>query len=159
MAKIYWEEQLFPQFLSTIDSCTIQEYNNTEIQNELNHLAVRSVADFKFPKVSLNYDFDSDTNAETGVEYGYYFTEEITQKEINVLLARMKHYWVEYQISQEKTFSNTYYDKNIRVHSQANIMHNLDKMLKTFRGLADRAEYNYYRVNSENRPRWGDINE
>ena len=159
MAKIYWETDLYPQFLQSIDSCTIAEYSNYEIQDQIGRLAKRSITDFKFPKVPLTYEFDGTTNNDTGIEFGYYFDEEVTQKEINVIVARMKQYWVEFQLSQERIFQNSYYDKDIRLHSPGNTIHNLDKLFKTFKSLADRAEYNYYRVNSSGRPKWGDIND
>ena len=103
----YWENNLFPQFLQAKDSCTLSSLSNIEIQYELNNLALRAIADFKFPKISLLYDYDETINPETEVAYGYYFLEIITQKEINVILARMKQYWIEYQVSQERMFQKS----------------------------------------------------
>ena len=156
----YFEDDLFPQFLQSLDSCTISEYSNFEIQNQISMLAIRAIADFKFPKVSLEYSFDETINAATAIAKGYYFlSNDVSQKEYNVIVARMKQYWVEFQLSQERLFYNAYYDKDIRLHSPGNTIHNLDKLFKTFKGLADKAEYNYYRVNAYGRPTWGDINE
>jgi hypothetical protein len=159
MVSLYWEDTLFPQFLNSVDSCTLSEYSNYQIQTQVGILATRAIADFKFPRVELTYTYDNEANAETAIEKGYYFDNDITQKEVNVIVSRMKHYWVEYQISQERNFQNNYYDSSIRVHSSGNILHNLDKLLKTFKSLADKVEYNYYRVNSDNTPKWGSINE
>lgn len=166
----YWEDTIFPQFLSSIDSCTIAEYTNANIQAELNRLAIRAIADFKFPRVSLDYTwdptidtYDESTNPNgTDVAEGYYFnetTDEVTQKEYNVILARMKQYWIEFQISAERNFQNVYYDKDIRLHSPGNTLDKLDKMYKTFKKQANDAEYNYYRVNASGDSKWGDINE
>lgn len=59
----------------------------------MGYLVVRAINDFKFPRVSLEYDFDSTINDETGEAYGYYFiSSKVTQKEISVILARMKQY-------------------------------------------------------------------
>jgi hypothetical protein len=92
-SKNYWENHLFPQFLQSVDSFTLSDFTNFEIQNQLGYLVIRALVDFKFPKVSLQYEFDSDTNTETDVEYGYYFTsEDVGQEEFNVILARMKQY-------------------------------------------------------------------
>jgi hypothetical protein len=91
--KNYWENHLYPQFLQTIDSCTLSEFTNFEIQNQLAYLVKRALADFMFPKVSLKYEFDETLNDETMESFGYYFvSENISQKEFNVILARMKQY-------------------------------------------------------------------
>lgn len=93
MPKNYWENHLYPQFLQTIDSCTLSEFTNFEIQNQLAYLVQRALVDFKFPKVSLKYEFDSTDNDETMEAFGYYFiSDEIGQKEFNVILSRMKQY-------------------------------------------------------------------
>jgi hypothetical protein len=89
----YWENNLYPQFLLTVDSCTLSEITNFEIQRQLGHLAIRAISDFKFPKVSLVYAYDEATNAATDAPYGYYFnSNEVGQREFNVILQRMKQY-------------------------------------------------------------------
>ena len=113
-----------------------------------------------FPKVSLKYEFDETLNDETMESFGYYFvSENISQKEFNVILARMKQYWIEFQISQERMFANAYYDRDIRLHSPGNTLDKLIKMLVTFREMADRAEFNYGRVSDIGDPTLGEINE
>lgn len=156
----YWENHLFPQFLQSVDSCTLSEFTNFEIQNQLSYLILRAVNDFKFPKVSLDYEFDEELNVDTGESYGYYFiSNDVGQKEFNVILARMKQYWVEFQISQERLFANAYYDKDIRLHSPGNTIDKLIKMFTTFKNTADIVEFNYGRVSIERTPALGDINE
>jgi len=156
----YWENHLYPQFLQTIDSCTLSEFTNFEIQNQLAYLVERALVDFKFPKVPLTYEFEEQINDNTMESYGYYFvSDSIGQKEFNVILARMKQYWIEFQISQERMFANSYYDRDIRLHSPGNTLDKLIKMLVTFREMADRAEFNYGRVSEEGTPALGDINE
>lgn len=71
----------------------------------------------------------------------------------------MKRYWVEFQISQERLFKNAYYDKDIRLHSPGNTLDKLDKLLKTFIGIALKAERDYSRVNPIGQSTWGDVNE
>ncbi len=91
--KNYWENHLYPQFLQTIDSCTLSEFTNFEIQNQLAYLVKRALADFKFPKMLLTYKFDEDPNDNTMEPFGYYFdSNDVGQKEFNVILARMKQY-------------------------------------------------------------------
>lgn len=155
----YWETNLYPQFLLTVDSCTLSEFTNFEIQNQLGYLAIRAITDFKFPKISLVYDFDSTIDPLTEIAKGYYFvSDNVGQKEFNVILARMKQYWIEFQISQERLFSNMYYDKDVRLHSPGNTLDKLDKMYKTFLARADKAEYDYGRVENAGTPALGAIN-
>lgn len=158
MAKNYWETDLFPQFLNSIVSITLSELSNFNIQYELNNLAKRAISSFKFPRVSLEYEFDSTENSETEVPYGYYFTEDVSQREINVIVARMKQFWIEFQISQERLFDNAYYDRDIRLHSPGNTIDKLIKMLTTFKKIADKAEFDYGRVDDRGRPSIGAIN-
>lgn len=156
----YWENNLFPQFLQSVDSCTLSDLTSYEIQSELAGIALRAVNDFKFPLYSLDYVFDTLKNDETGLEYGYYFvSEEVGQKEFNVILARMKQYWIQFQISQERLFANAYYDKDIRLHSPGNTIDKLIKMLTTFEAMAEKAEFDYGRRTDVGDPSLGEINE
>ncbi len=123
-------------------------------------MALRAVDDFKFPKIALTYGFNAEINPETQVPYGYYFVnQDVGQKEINVILARMKMYWVEFQISQERMFENNYYDRDIRLHSQGNVVDKLTKMLQEFTRKAERAEFDYGRVSPFGQPVLGEIND
>ena len=163
----YWENSLFPQFLSSIDSCTLSDFTTYQIQSELDGLAIRAIQDFMFPQYSLEYDivpYDKDVSATinplTGIGYGYFFVNDnVGQKEYNVILARMKQYWVEFQISQERLFANAYYDKEIRLHSPGNTIDKLLKMFTTFEKLADKAEYKYNRTTLTGNSGIGEIND
>lgn len=153
MSKNYWENTVFPQFLQSIDSCTISDLTNFEIQNQLAYLTIRGVTDFKFPKISLAYAYDEEINPDTTAPYGYYFVNNtVGQNEFNVILARMKQYWIEFQISQERLFANAYYDSDIRLHSPGNTIDKLIKMFTTFKATADKAEYDYGRIGTTGAP-------
>lgn len=157
MAKIYWESSIYPQFMSGIDSCSLSDLTNQSIQTEIDGLIIKAIADFKFPFITLEYKYDSDINPLTEVPFGFYFVGDITQREYNVLLARMKQYWIEHQVSQERLFQNVYFDSEIRLHSPGNTIDKLIKLYVTFKEVADRAEHDYYRV-FEGKPSIGDIN-
>ena len=156
----YWENNLFPQFLQSIDDCTLLDLANFVIQTQLGYLIIRSINDFKFPKISLEYAFDEEVNPETGEPFGYYFiSNQVGQKEFNVILGRMKQYWVEYQISQERLYSNIYYDRDIRLHSPGNTIDKLIKMFTTMKSKADKAEFDYGRISITGDPALGDVND
>jgi len=151
---------LFPQFLQSIDSCTLSDFTTYQIQSELENLTIRALTDFMFPQYSLAYTIDTDQNPATGVMFGYYFdSDDVGQREFNVILARMKQYWIEFQISQERLFANAYYDKEIRLHSPGNTIDKLIKMFSTFKATADKAEFNYNRVTIDGDSGIGEIND
>lgn len=142
---------LYSQFLSTVRSYTLSELSDYEIQAELFNLANRAIANFKFPKIKLDYQFNE-------TEQIHEFVNDITQKELNVLLAHMKVAWIEEQISREEKFANQYYDSNVRTFSMGAMLAQLNRMNENFVEAARRAEYDYSRVATDGRPRIGDIN-
>lgn len=147
-------ETLYNQFLSSISSYTLSQLSDDDIKAELFNLAERAIAAFKFPKVSLTYSEQED-------DYGglsHYFDNNVTQKELNVLIAHMKVYWIEFQISKEERLQTLYYDDNVRTFSTANMLAQLNRMYENFVKIAEKAEYNYSRIAADGRPRVGDIN-
>ena len=144
-------DKLYSHFLSSISSYTLSQMQDFEIQAELANLAERAIANFKFPKVPLTYTFNVN-------EQMYYFDNNITQKELNVLLALMKVAWIEFQISKEERFQSLYYDDNVKTFSSANMMAQLNRMYENLQTAAKQAQYDYSRVASDGRPRIGDIN-
>lgn len=159
----YWSDCLYPIFLSTINSCTYATFSNQDLADEIDNFALRAIAKFKFPKVSLSFEYD-DTIANPGDApadqrtKGYYFLEEISYKEANVIVAWMKVYWVEYQLSKEKNYENLYADKNVTAFSSGNLISSIEKAYQALWTYARKEEEDYYRVNSSGRPAIGDIN-
>ena len=144
-------EILYNQFLSSISSYTLAQMRDDEIQAELFNLAQRAIATFKFPKVDLSYSLNE-------ADYMYYFNNEVTQRELNVILSYMKVEWIAFQISIEERVQNQYYDDNVRTFSAGNLLAQLNRMYENFLAKAKLDEYNYGRVNISGRPRIGDIN-
>lgn len=145
----YWHSCLYPLFLSSLKSCTLINFTDEELQAELDHFTLRSIGKFKFPKISLEYGKSED---------GYYFINNLTQKEINVILAWMKVYWLEYQLSKEEIYQNTYADKDVKAFSSGNLIASIQKAYDSFVTSARKEEEDYGRVNKEGRPAIGDIN-
>lgn len=86
MNNQYWSNCLYQLVLSSLQSCTFASLTDEELQTELDNLIKRAIARFKFPKVSLEYAWD-ETLDEYNIPKGYYFINEVTMKEILVLLA------------------------------------------------------------------------
>lgn len=144
-------EKLYDQFLSTISSYTLAQLREDEVQAELFNFAINAIAKFKFPKVDLSYTLNE-------ADFMYYFDNEVTQREFNVILAYMKVEWIGFQISIEERMQNQYYDDNVRTFSVGNLLAQLNRMYENFIEKARLEEYNYGRVNASGKPRIGDIN-
>ena len=163
MQNNYWSSCLYPLFLSSLSSCTLASYTDQELQNELDILVKRSSARFKFPKVSLNYAYD-DAIADMSLPVverstkGYYFTEQVGYKEFEVILAWMKVYWLEYQLSKERNYENLYADKDVKAFSSGNLISAIEKAYNTMTLTARKVEEDYGRVSANGRPAIGDVN-
>lgn len=157
MSRAYWSSELFPLFLKTVSSCTYTTFTDSELEDELSGLARRAIARFKFPKISLEYAFDEELDAE-GNPKGYYFIAEPRMFELNVILAWMKVYWLEYQLSKEHNYENIYADKNVTAFSSGNLISAIEKAYSTLRTEARKCEEDYERVSLEGKPAIGNIN-
>jgi hypothetical protein len=82
-------EAINKQLLNTLNSSTLAGMSDYEIDETLALLMFRAIADFRFPQIQLVYQ--QEINPNLGLKK-YYFTNNITQKEINVLIALMKKY-------------------------------------------------------------------
>ena len=150
-------------FLSSLNSCTLASYTDQELQDELDILAKRAIAKFKFPKIDLSYKYDDNIidDAKPVVERqkaGYYFINEVGMREIIVIVAWMKVYWLEYQLSREKNYENLYADKDVKAFSSGNLISSIEKAYSTMRTAARKDEEDYYRINADGKPAIGDIN-
>ena len=155
----YWSNCLYPLFLSTLSSCTLASFTDQELQDELDHLAILAIAKFKFPKVDLSYKYDEEiASLYPRVKKGYYFINEVGIKELQVIIAWMKVYWLEYQLSKERNYENLYADKDVKAFSSGNLISSIDKAYKTFIAAAIQSEQDYGRVTAKGRPAIGGIN-
>jgi uncharacterized protein YaaW (UPF0174 family) len=140
------------QVLNTLKSSTLAAMEDYEIEVMLNDMIIRSVGEFRFPKIALTY-VERDDDNET-VEYE--FVNTLTQREINVILALVKKAWIEQQLDNESNFENTYYDKDVRLHSRGNLVKALQDRYELAKTEAERVQYDYYRV-AEGQPAVKDI--
>lgn len=108
---------LYPQILDSLKSDTLAEMTDHDIQLYLDNLIKRAAGDFWFPRIDLSYGLVSSSDPDDLA-----FNNNITQKEINVLLAFIKRFWLEQQLDDEKKMEQKYFDSAIRTHSQANMI-------------------------------------
>lgn len=142
----------YPQALNMLKSNTLAAMSDAQLETFLNDLAVRAVADFRFPKIPLTY-----TSADVNGVVEYTFDEDITQREINVLLALMKRLWIELQLDDEGMFEVLYYDRDVKTFSKGNLINALEKRFESAKRDAKTAQRNYGRVNSDGDPGIGDV--
>lgn len=166
----YWDNVLYPPFLATIRG----EYYNIITQDMLDeecyYLACRAISAFKFPKISTQYETfygirqednsikEVDKDEDNAIPHGF-FLNELTYNEIEIIIAWMKVYWCENQISNADNFEDIYTDTNIKTFSRANLIDKTASLLKSYRQDAKELENRYSRVNSLGTAALGDINE
>ena len=166
----YWDEILYPSFLATIRGEYYVIVTQDDIDEELYHLAERAIAAFKFPKISTDYEtfyaVRTDDNVleevdpnetDEGIPHGM-FLNELTYSEIEVIIAWMKVYWCENQISNADNFEDMYTDANIKTFSRANAVDKNLKLLVEYRKNARDLETRYSRTTADRKPSLGDIN-
>ena len=163
MENNYWSSCLHPLFLSTLHSCTLASFTDQELQNELDVLVKRAIARFKFPKIALDYKYDSDiVDMSLPIverrQRGYYFINEVGYREIEVILAWMKVYWLEYQLSKERNYENLYADKDVKAFSSGNLINSITKAYDIMLLTARKTEEDYGRIRSNGTPAIGDVN-
>lgn len=142
----------YPQILATLKSKTIAAMSDAQIESYFNDLVIRAIAAFRFPKIPLTY-----TSAEVDGETVYTFDENITQREINVLLVLVKMYWLEQQKDNEELFETLYYDRDVKTYSRGNMIKSLKDNYDVAKKNAKTAQYNYSRIASDGSAGLGDI--
>ena len=165
-----WDDVLYPSFRAIIRGEYYGVITREDIDEECFNLAVRAINTFKFPRIPTDYiTFYAVRNAENELEevdpeeipeaipHGY-FVNDLTSAELDVLIAWMKVYWCENQISNADNFEDIYTDANIKTYSRANAVDKNMKLMAEFRKYAQELETRYSRVNKWT-PTIGGIND
>lgn len=129
------------QVLNTLKSNTIAQMHDDQIEEYLNSMLFRAIAAFRYPNMPLTY-----TTVDQGYGPEYVFDNDITQREINVILALIKFYWLEQQLDTENRFEDLYYDRDVKTYSRGNMLKEMKDRYKLAKADADEAQYEYSRV-------------
>jgi len=132
---------VYPQILDTMQSSTFAELVDADIVAYLDGLMIRAIADFSFPYVSLAY-----TYAEGD---GYTFINEITQREINVLIVMIKSFWLEQNLDDDSLFGLVYFDRDVKTYSAGNKLKAMQSRYELSEAKIKKALSNYYAVEEE----------
>lgn len=167
----YWDEVLYPPFRATIRGQYYGFISQDDMDEECFNLARRAVAAFKFPKIPTDYTvFHAIRNKDNEVEEvdladypdaipHAYFENDLSYAELEIIIAWMKVYWAEMQISNADNFEELYTDQNIKSYSRANATEKNMKLMAEYRAYARELENRYSRVNEVKKASLGDINE
>lgn len=165
-----FDDILYPPFRATIRGTYYGVITQDFIDEECYNLALRAISAFKFPKISTDYNTfyavrnedgslqEVDSTTEGAIPHGR-FVNDLSYAEIEVLIAWMKVYWCENQISNADNFDDMYTDANIKTYSRANAVDKNMKLMAEYRNYARDLENRYSRINDARKPSMGDINE
>lgn len=169
--KRYWDEVLYKPRAATIRGSYYGVITQDELDDELFNIAKRAINTFKFPRVKLDYKVfyavrdENDDNVlnevpadtEDAIPHGY-FINQVTDKEIEVILAWRKVYWIERFLSNSDDFENSYTDSTIKTFSRANLVQQNLSRYNQFLAQAHEIETRYSRVSATGAASLGDIN-
>lgn len=148
-------EVVYEQFLSLV-SIDFSDLTDSEIKQELFQWTKLASSKFKFPRINL--DFVEYTEEEKGPngETGPYFINEITQKEITVIIEYMKLQYYEQQLIDSKKYEMYYEDANLKLPRQSALITQINRSHENQAQVARRVEHDYYRT-KEDKPTIGNI--
>lgn len=162
----FWEDNIYPRFLETVEGERFKFMTDKSIKEICYSLATRAISSFKFPRVDLSYSciyLDASGNevekTDNWVVQKWYFINDVTDKELTILVAWMKAFWFGDLNSSADDFVDQYTDINIKVNSKAN---QIDKNWKKYTdalAIARRLEHDYSRVNLDGTPALGNISD
>lgn len=172
-----WDDVLYPHFRSIIRGSYYGIVSEDLIDEECFYLALRAISAFKFPKYSTEYEtyyairkddgslieFDQNNmpiqpNAEGAIPHGRFLSDDLSYAEFEIIIAWMKVYWCENQISNADNFDDMYTDANIKTYSRANAVDKNMKLMAEYRNYARDLENRYSRINNNRKPSLGDVN-
>ena len=142
----YWDEVLFPSVLTVIRGERYLAMSDQQIANELITLAKQAINTFLFPRVGLDYAYEDDVNNVAFPKRYYFVDDNVSDKEIAILIAWMNFFWCKLIVSNSDNFNNIYFDSNIKSFSPGNVLHNYRVMMENYRDEARRLESRYYRA-------------
>ena len=143
----YWDEVLFPEVLRLIRGERYLVMSDRQIADELITLAKQAVNNFLFPNIALDYAYEEDPESEV-FPRRYYFVNDLTDRELAIIIAWMEYFWCKLIVSNADNFNNVYFDSNIKAFSPGNMLHNYRTMMYNYRDEARRLESRYYRADA-----------
>ena len=92
------------------------------------------------------------------IDYSF-VDKDFGQREVNVILAYMRKYFLEWMLTREKNFEQQYYDADTKTHSMGNLVQQINTAYKNANKEANDINYDYTRSDKNRKPRIGAVNE
>ena len=113
-------EVVYGFFLARIEEIEWANEDDTDLLREdWATILTIAVADFLFPRISLEMDFDNEE-----------FVEDLTNAEVQVLATYMKRVWLRRKVTSWRNIQQQYQEKDFRLGSQANHLARLVNFLQ-----------------------------
>lgn len=146
-------DDIYSQFLTSVPDLgsAYHQLEETELKKELYNLLVPAIANFQFPHVPLDFEVikSEPTEQFPSMAISGTFTYDVTQREINVLLALMRVQWMQTISNRESQYEQYYYDANMRTYSQSAMIAQISKRMEALKKEAKEAIFNYSRMNAD----------
>lgn len=127
--------KVYGAFLSKMLEDEWANWTEEEIKFDLMTLLQGAIAWFKFPRVSLEIEFDQEKEE-------FFFIDKLTNSEIQILASFMKCEWLNRTIMTWENVKPLYEERDF---SQANLLDKFNQMLEAEKKNAEKLERIYYR--------------
>ena len=153
---------VYESFLSKITDDMYMELTPQDTYKMLQQLLFSALGKFEFPRQELTYDFVEEENEQTEeIEYIYFFQNELTREQINIIATYMIVEWIGQQLASVENVRMKYSGSDFKFTSQANHMQKLLQLKKDYQREGFHLQRLYKRrrkdVNGIYRSTFGDI--
>jgi len=115
--------EVYDRFFDKITDDMYVEYTQQDTEKDCQSLLINAIPCFEFPRKSLSYIKQEDSAKDTS-----YFTEDLSDEEINILSSLMVIGWLQRQIASIDNTRQQYYGNSFKLTSQAA---HLNALIKT----------------------------
>ena len=127
---------VYDAFLSKMLDDEWGNWEEEDMQEDWRSILMGAIPQFKFPRVSLDIEVDSETNTEK-------FVDDLTNDEIQILATYMKCEWLNRTILTWENVKPLYEERDF---SQANLLNQFKQKLEQELKNAGKLEAKYYRA-------------
>lgn len=133
---------VYDQFLSS-GKYDFNDLTPEEIEKELFNWTVLAISKFKFPFISLDYISYTSENPGPDGETSAQFINDITQREITVIVEYMKLHQIQTVMNDARRYDLYYEDANLKLPSQSAVLTQLNRAFENQKRVAFETERNY----------------
>lgn len=148
-------EVIYEQFLSSV-KIQFPSLDESDILQELYNWTILASSYFKFPRVDLDTVRYTEDTPGPNEEVGDFFKNELSQKEIIVIIEYMKYVTLFQLLSDTSKYDMYYQDSNLKMPSASALAAQLNKSVGEQLLYATKVENDYYRTRN-NKPTIGEI--